>query len=121
MDKAQALYNFWAGFSLPAYDENRVPEDAAFPRITYETNTDSFGAEIPLAASLWYKSTSWAEITQKAAEISRYIGMGGKIINIDGGALWIKRGSPFAQRTSGENDSIRKIALNISAEFFTED
>jgi len=121
MDKAQALYNFWAGFSLPAYDESVVPEDAPFPRVTYETNTDSFGTEIALTASLWYKSTSWAEITRKAAEISHYIGMGGKIINIDGGALWIKRASPFAQRFADENDSIRRIVLNISAEFFAED
>ena len=24
MDKAQAIYNFWAGFTLPAYDETQV-------------------------------------------------------------------------------------------------
>lgn len=121
MDKAQAIYNFWAGFALPAYDETQVlPEDAPLPRITYETATDSFGQEIALTASLWYYSTSWKDITQKAAEISQSIGMGGKIIRTDNGALWIKRGSPFAQRMGDSNDSIRRIVLNISAEFFEQ-
>ena len=30
MTKAAAIYNFWAGFGIPAYEENSVPsgEDA---------------------------------------------------------------------------------------------
>lgn len=120
MDKAQALYSLWSGFGLPAYDETRVPEDAPFPRITYETVTDSFGQEVALTASLWYYSTSWKNITQKAAEISLDIGMGGKIIRTDTGAVWIKRGAPFAQRMGDSNDSVRRIVLNISAEFFEQ-
>lgn len=121
MDKAQALYNFWAGFELPAYDENRVPEGAELPRITYETALDNFGNEIGLTASLWYKSMGWAEITQKAAEIASKISSGGIIVKTDEGALWIKRGTPFAQRMEGSDDSTRRIVINISAEFFEQD
>ena len=120
MDKEQALYNFWSGFTIPAYDENRVPEDAPFPRLTYETATDSFGNDVPLTASLWYYSTSWVDITKKAQEISEAIGMGGKIIRTDNGALWLKRESPFAQRFGDNNDSVRRIVLNVSAEFFEQ-
>lgn len=120
MDKEQALYSFWSGFNLPAYDETIAPEDATFPRITYETSTDSFGTEIALTASLWYYSTSWADITKKAHEISAFIGMGGKVIKTNDGAIWIKRGTPFAQRMADSNDSLRRIVLNISAEFFEE-
>lgn len=120
MDKAQALYNFWSGFGLPAYDETIVPDGAPLPRITYETSIDSFGAEVALTASLWYYSTSWAEITQKALEISKAIGMGGKILKTENGALWLKRATPFAQRFADSNDSIRRIVLNVSAEFFEE-
>lgn len=121
MDKAQAIYSFWSGFELPAYDENRVPEDAPLPRITYETADDSFGNELALTASLWYQSFSWEEITKKATEISKAITMGGKCIRTDGGAIWIKRGTPFAQRTEGTSDSVRRIVINISVEFFEQD
>ena len=31
MTKAAAIYQFWSGFGLTAYEENTVPEDAAFP------------------------------------------------------------------------------------------
>lgn len=120
MDKEQTLYSFWAGFNTPAYDETRVPEDAPFPRITYETGVDSFGAEVALTASLWYYSTSWADITRKTHEISSAISMGGKVIRTDDGALWIKRGTPFAQRFADNNDSIRRMVLNISVEYFEQ-
>lgn len=119
-DKAQALYNFWSGFGLPAYDESNAPEDATFPRITYETATDSFGGEVALTAVLWYYSTSWGAISKKSAEIAAFIGRGGKVFKTDDGAIWIKRGTPFAQRVTDTNDSIRRIVMNITAEFFTE-
>lgn len=121
MTKDQVLYNFWSGFQLPAYDENFVPEAASMPRITYETGTDSFGTEVALTASLWYYSTSWKDISDKAQEIADSIGRGGKIIGTEGGAVWIKRGTPFAQRFGDSNDALRRIVLNITVEFFTED
>lgn len=120
MDKEQALYSFWAGFGIPAYDENRVPEDAPLPRITYETVVDNFGNEVALTATIWYNSMSWAEITQKSKEIADKITMGGLIIKTDDGALWLKRGTPFAQREQGTSDSIRRIIINISAEYFEQ-
>jgi hypothetical protein len=40
----------------------------------------------------------------------------------DGGAVWIKRGSPFAQRIKNTSDDmIKRRYINLSAEFFTED
>ena len=61
MTKASALYNFWSGFGLTAYEENTVPTEAEFPYITYQVVTDSFGAEVALTASVWYRDTSWVE------------------------------------------------------------
>ena len=120
MDKAQVLHNFWAGFGLPVYDETRVPDGAPFPRITYETILDSFGTEVALTASLWYYSESWKDITRKALDISQAIGMGGKVLRTSDGAMWIKRGNPFAQRMPDNNDSIRRIVINVSTEFFEQ-
>ena len=122
MTKAAAIYQFWSGFGLTAYEENTVPDDAKFPYITYQLVTDSFDREIPLTASLWYRSESWTAINAKAEEISQKISRGGKIIPCDDGAIWLKRGQPFAQNMGDESDNlIKRKYLNITAEFMTAD
>ena len=122
MTKAAAIYQFWSSFGLTAYEENSVPDDAAFPYITYQLVTDSFDREIQLSASLWYRSESWTDINAKTEEISQKISRGGKIISCDGGAIWLKRGQPFAQSMGDESDDlIKRKYLNITAEFMTAD
>ena len=122
MTKAAAIYQFWNSFGLTAYEENTVPTDAAFPYITYQLVTDNFDREIPLTVSIWYRSESWAGINAKTEEISQKISRGGKIIACDGGAIWLKRGQPFAQNMGDESDDlIKRKYLNITAEFMTAD
>ena len=122
MTKAAAIYQFWSGFGLTAYEENTVPTDADFPYITYQLVTDSFDREIPLTASIWYRSESWTAINAKTEEISHTISRGGKIIPFDGGAIWLKRGQPFAQNMGDESDDlIKRKYLNVTAEFITAD
>ena len=122
MTKAAAIYQFWNSFGLTAYEENSVPDDAAFPYITYQLVTDSFDREIPLTVSIWYRSESWTGINAKTEEISRTIGRGGNIIPCDDGAIWLKRGQPFAQSMGDESDNlIKRKDLNITAEFMTAD
>lgn len=120
MTKAAAIYRFWSGFGLTAYEENTVPTDAAFPYVTYQLVTDGFDREVATTASLWYRGESWADINAKTEEISARIGRGGKIIKCDGGCIWIKRGQPFAQNMGDESDDlIKRKYLNIVAEFIT--
>ena len=122
MTKAAAIYQFWSSFGLTAYEENSVPVEATLPYITYQLVTDSFDREIPLAASIWYRSESWTGINAKTEEISQTISRGGKIISCDGGAIWLKRGQPFAQSMGNESDDlIKRKYLNITAEFMTAD
>lgn len=122
MTKAAAIFKFWNGFGLNAYEENSVPEDAPFPYITYQLVTDSFNAELSLTASLWYRSESWLDINEKTEEISFTIGRGGKMIPCDSGAVWLKRGTPFAQNMGDESDDmIKRKYLNLTAEFLTAD
>ena len=87
MTKAAAIYQFWNSFGLTAHEENSVPDDADFPYLTYQLVTDSFGREIMLTASIWYRSESWTAINAKTEEISQKISRGGKIISCDGGAI----------------------------------
>ena len=120
MTKAAAIYQFWSGFGLTAYEENTVPEDAVFPYVTYQLVTDSFDRDVAATASLWYRGESWTAINAKTEEISAYIGLGGKIIKCDGGRIWIKRGHPFAQNMGDESDDlIKRKYLNLTFEFFT--
>ena len=122
MTKAAAIYQFWSSFGLTAYEENTVPTDADFPYITYQLVTDSFDREVPVTASRWYRSESWTEINAKTEEISQKISRGGKIISCDDGAIWLKRGQPFAQNMRDESDDlIKRKYLNITAEFMTAD
>ena len=122
MTKAAAIYQFWSGFGLTAYEENTVPTDAAFPYITYQLVTDSFDRDVSATASLWYRVESWTAINAKTEEISQKISRGGKIISCDGGAIWLKRGQPFAQSMGDESDDlIKRKYLNITAEFMTAD
>ena len=122
MTKAAAIYQFWSGFGMMAYEENTVPTDAAFPYITYQLVTDSFDRELQLTASIWYRSESWTDINAKTEEIGKKISRGGKIVPCDGGAIWLKRGQPFAQSMSDESDDlIKRKYLNITAEFMTAD
>lgn len=122
IDKWQAIQNFWSGFGWPAYDENSVPEDAGYPRITYEVQTDSLDNIVLLSASLWDRSTSWEKISKKADQIaSEIVHMSPPAIRIAGGGLYISKGSPFASRMADEDDSVRRIYLNINAEFLTAD
>ena len=122
MTKAAAIYQFWNSFGLTAYEENTVPTDADFPYITYQLVTDSFDREIPLTVSIWYRSESWTGINAKTEEISQKISRGGKVIPCDGGAIWLKRGQPFAQSMGDESDNlIKRKYLNITAEFMTAD
>lgn len=122
MTKAAAIYQFWSGFGLAAYEENTVPSDAVFPYITYQFVTDSFDREVAATASIWYRSERWTDINSKTEEISQKIGRGGKVIPCDGGAIWLKRGQPFSQSMVDESDDlIKRKYLNITAEFMTAD
>lgn len=117
-DKWTALHTFFNSFGITAYDENTVPEEASFPYMTYEAAISDFdNFKVPITASLWYLSNSWEGVSQKAEEISNAIG-GGYGVRYTGGRLWITKENPFAQRM-GEpsNEMVRRIVLQLGAEF----
>ena len=128
MTKEAALYKFFSSFGIPAYEENTVPTDKdepelpKFPYLTYSVVTGSLGEECALTVNLWYRSSSWTAINAKAEEIGYTIGRGGKVVRCDGGAIWIKRGIPFAQSMGDPEDNlIKRKYMNITAEYLTAD
>lgn len=119
-DKWQTQDEFWNSFGIPAYDENTVPENAVMPYITYGAVVSNFENPITLLASIWYRETSWKNISNLADRIAQYIGSSYRAIKIDGGYIVLTLGSPFAQRMSDEDDSVRRMYLMVDTEFYTE-
>lgn len=118
-DKWQALQNFWSSFDIPAYDENSVPDDAQMPYITYAAEISSFENVLLLTGSVWYRSTRWAEASQKAEEIARSLASYRlEDVNEDE-YLFLTQGNPFAQRMKDEDDTVKRIYINIMAEYFS--
>lgn len=115
MTKFQAINNFWNNFGIPAYDENTVPTNAVMPYITYEVSVGSINNPLVISASIWYRSNSWVAISDKAEEIVN--GIDGKQLLYDDGSILLFAGNPKYTRTSGDNDTIRRIVLNITMEF----
>lgn len=124
MTKTQALQKFFSSFGLTAYQEDSVPsgEDApGFPYLTYTVATDSIGNDVPLNMDLWYRGSSWSPANNKVDEISRSIGSG-VFLPCDGGSIWIKKGSPFAQSMGDPaDDLIKRKYINLTAEYLTAD
>lgn len=119
MDKWQGLHSFFSSFGLIAYDESSVPDNATMPYITYTAAVDSLNSAVALSANLWYRSTSWEEISQKADEIYHAIQNGGVRVPLDVGYLWVVAGSPFAQRVTEEVDTVKHIYIALVGEFQT--
>ena len=129
MDKAQVLHLFWSSFGLPAIDENSAYDRAAmqeqgitFPYISYEVasgNLSEFNQQ--LTGNLWYRSTSWQAVSEKAQEIADAIGYGGKIYPVNGGYLRIMLplNSIIYRRVADPDDSIRRISFTIAVDFLT--
>lgn len=121
MSKASALHAWFSGFGITAYEETSVKSSAAMPYLTYTYATGDFDSgEVPIIVNLWYQSDSNVAINAKAEEIYARIGRGGVTIPVTGGAVWLKRGSPFSQAIAEPSDAnIRRRYINITAEFLT--
>lgn len=120
MDKAQTIQAFWSSFGWPAYDEGTVPDDATYPRITYNVVEDELDRPVSMYASLWDRGTSWYNVSVKSSQIADALNkMHPPAIQFDGGRVYITKGTPFAQRMVDEDDMVRRIYLNITTEYFS--
>ena len=92
-DRWQTIQRFWESFGINAYQSGYIPDNAELPYITYNAAVSQFDKPIPLSGDIWYQSTSWAAISQKADEIARAVG----IIRVSPHSyIHIAKGTPFA-------------------------
>lgn len=116
----KALYRFFSGFGLPAYAEDSVPlKDANNnkiepPYITVQLIAPDWKSSVPFYAHIWYRDKGFAAIDAKADEIGAAIGEGVSIPT-DGGAVYIYKGTPFAQYRPMAGDPMLKcLYLNMT-------
>lgn len=105
---AKALYRFFSSFDLDAYTEYTVPEEAELPYITYQVAEPGWNAIGTIYARVWYRSTSFVAINAKVDEIMAAVGEGVSIPT-DGGAVYLTKGTPFAQNIPMEGDDTLKV------------
>lgn len=129
MTPEAAIYGFLNGFSIPAYASSSVPDQSSpewqgFPYITYDLVLGEWGQpEVNMPVNVWYRTDSEALPNAKVREIGERIGMGGVLLHCDGGVLWVKKGSPWAQAVTveGEDEKVKRRYVNINIEFLTSD
>lgn len=114
-----ALNQFFNSFGIPAFPETSVPDKQEMPYITYPFATAEFDDyPVNLTAYIWYKTESEAVPTAKGREIMDAIGRGGCTVPVDGGYIWLYMGSPALRAVLDEDNSVKRRALNITAEYF---
>ena len=119
MTKEQALYKFFNQFGIVGHRNTSVPDDVVFPYLTYDTPISSFDEDpVSITLNLYFYTDSEAIPDAKAEEIRQAIGMGGVLLNCDGGAIWLKWGVPWCQSLVDEtNRNIKRRYINITAEY----
>lgn len=119
MTADKALNQFFNSFGIPAFPETAVPEKQAMPYLTYPFALSQFDS-VPVAMTvyLWYRTESEAIPTAKGMEILDAIGRGGCTVAVDGGYIWLMAGSPALRTVPDEDNSIKRRAINLTAEYF---
>ena len=109
----KAFYDFWSSFDIPAYPEDGVPDDAVLPYITYNVIIPHWASSAVVNARVWYRSTSYAEVTAKAQAISERIGEGVAI----GGGVYLFKEDNFLQFQpyDASEDTIKVAYLSMIA------
>lgn len=122
MTPEAAIYQWLSGFGIPAYASAAVPDQAEFPYITYDLVVGVWmRGEVNMPVDVWYRTDSEAAPNAKVREIGEAIGLGGVTVPCDGGMLWLKKGSPWAQAMTveGEDEKVKRRYVNINIEYLT--
>lgn len=94
-----ALNGFFTAFKIPVYPEDSVQYGASLPYLTVlPVIPGGWNEEASFHARLWYPVDGGRRpITQKTDEISAALA-GGLTIPCEGGAIVLRKGTPWAQQ-----------------------
>lgn len=112
-----AIFGFLDSFSIPAYPSTATTEKTELPYITYTLVIGDWDNPVSMDVNIWMRTESEAAINNKVHEIERAIGGGGKVLPYDGGAVWVTKGSPWAQAVADEDNTIKRRYLNFELQY----
>lgn len=118
MNKAQAIQNFFESFGLTAYPASSVPDNAAFPYLTYENAVTANGRTAYPTVNLWYKTTSEAVLNAKVEQITTAIGQGVSV-PCDNGAIYVYFNDTWNSLADVEDATIKRRFTNLTMTFNT--
>lgn len=120
--KAAAFHAFLeAASGLTAYAASAVPDDAQMPYATYAWAEGAWGdGDVSVQVDLWFRTESEAVPNAAVAELGKALGLSGAQLQCDGGGMWVKRGSPWAQAVADGDNAASRRYVNIDIEFFTD-
>lgn len=123
MTPEAAINSFFSGIGINVYASSSVPDQEPFPYMTYDLSVGTiWDGDQSITVNIWNRTDSEAWMNAKARELSKMIGAGGKILPCDGGSVWLKRGDPWCQSMSDEEDkTVKRRYINVTAEFITAD
>lgn len=127
---AQALQAFFGGFGPPAFTEYDVPDmmpdehgvmhKVELPYITYQLVEPDWRGYATMYARVWTRSTSYAQVAAIVDQIRAAVG-DGISLPTENGAVWLFKGSPFAQNMPMEGDDTLKVVyLNFMIHALTD-
>lgn len=124
LTKVEAIYQFFAGFGVPAYEQNSVPDGKdrpEYPYITYELRTDSFGDyDTSAMFSVWDDNDSIERVVDISDSIARALGRIGKVIKCDEGFVLIIADSPFCDiRAEEKVRTIKRALCSVRIRYYT--
>ena len=111
---ATALNSFFGSFAIPAYVTDNIPDNVQMPYITYDLIEPEPLAVGMLNASVWYKSTSYTDISAKVDQIKAAIDNGVSLQTPSGAVyLFREREGAFARYMNDPNRETKRALLSI--------
>jgi len=118
MTKSKALYDFFNSFGIPAYPSTNVPDNVAFPYMTYENTLANNGSTTYPTIQLYYYTDSESVPNAKADQISKTIGLG-YAIPCDDGAIYAYMESGWSAIANENDPTIKQRYTNVTLQFNT--
>ena len=119
INTAQALYQFWSSFGLPAATIGTVPDGWNLPYITYSLVETEPTEPATCYAQVWYRDTANAAMLAKVDEIKNAIKTAA-VLKCNGGYVVLRPLSPFVQLMVDENPENRYAYISLQINCYHE-
>lgn len=119
-DQVSAIGSWLSGaLGLPCHTEGDVPETQALPYATHRIPVGSFGDTSSCEVDVWCRQGHAAEADGYAERLRDALGPGGAMVRCDGGAVLLRRGTPFSQPLP--DDRAERRYINVDIDYLTSD